>query len=118
MTVDKPSVREGPELPYDYQNHCAVLVKDEVFILGGQSPENVNLAQKMIVAIDVNSFKVIYKGEWNHARKMHSCALITGNQIVVAGGFFGGGIPFSSTEIYSVEDGTWQQGIHHEQPIN
>ena len=106
VTTNPVTVSEGPLLPENFYGHCSVLVKDNLFLIGGDGTQN------KLLMIDVRTSVMTYKSELNHARFDHACAQITRpngkKQIVVSGGY--DGIDKKSTEIYDIDDDVWQEG--------
>ena len=106
VTTNPATVREGPDLPENFYDHCSVLVEDKVFLIGGLYTQN------KLLMIDVRTSAMTYKSELNHGRHFHACAQITGSngkkQIVVSGGY--GADKLNSTEIYDLDDDVWQEG--------
>ena len=104
VTTNPPTVREGPQLPENFDSHCSVLVEDKIFLIGGGSTPN------KLLMIDVRTSAMTYKSELNHGRYYHACAQITGlngkKQIVVSGGYGAD----NTTEIYDIDNNVWKKG--------
>ena len=102
VTVNPPSVKQGPKLLEEFIFHCSVLVENQVYVIGGFGP-----AQTKVLMIDTTTSAMTYKSQIRNGRYAHSCARITGpdgvNQILVAGGFNGYNY-LKSTEIYSIDE--------------
>ena len=108
VTINQPTVREGPELPGYFAYSCSVLVEGNVYLIGGIDTENMLILNTLLM-IDVRTSEMIYKRELDYYTFGHACAKITGlngNKIVVSGG---DGV-YLSTEIYDINNDIWQHG--------
>ena len=107
VTIDPPTLREGPLLPNYFVECCSVLVDDKVFLMGGSLTGNNDL-----LMIDVRTSEMVYKSELNQGHFAPACAQLTGSNgkkhIVVSGGYPSN--VAQSTEIYDVDLDIWQKG--------
>ena len=104
VTTNPVTVSEGPLLPENFYGHCSVLVKDNLFLIGGDGTQN------KLLMIDVRTSVMTYKSELNHGRYWHACAEISGSngqELVVVSGGYGAS---KSTEIYDIDNDIWQEG--------
>ena len=102
VTIDPPSVQAGPQLPLEFLWHCSVLIDNVVYLIGGHK------TWKTVLAIDVKTSQMTFKSELNNGRLFHACAIITvpKPKIVVVGGQHA----YRSTEIYDIENNSWEIG--------
>ena len=104
VTTNPVTVSEGPLLPENFYGHCSVLVKDNLFLIGGDGTQN------KLLMIDERTSVMTYKSELNHGRYWHACAEISGSngqELVVVSGGYGAS---KSTEIYDIDNDIWQEG--------
>ena len=108
MTLHPPLVSKGPVLPDNFDRHCSVLVKDQVFLIGGVE------TQSKVLSISLNDSSMSYKSELQQGRWNLACAKMLGSNlvplIVVTGGRIGANSLTKTTEIYCTKHNAWKFG--------
>ena len=104
---DGTTFREGPELPFDMDGHCAVMYQDwKVLLLDKKGPMLADLEQDP----DNPAYEPLFQP--NYPREYAACWSTTsedGSQrIMVAGGRYSGS-PTDSVEYYDLGTGQWAE---------
>ena len=108
VTLHPPLVSKGLTLPDNFARHCSVLVKDQLFLIGGVETES------KVLSIKLSDLSMSYKSELEQGRWNLACAKMIGLNlvplIVVTGGRIGGNALTKTTEIYCTKHNAWKFG--------
>ena len=107
---DGDGFEQGPVLPYEAYDHCAIEVEPGVVFMAGGSSSS---TEAVAYTIDVGTGEVEELPGMPQARNKHACGIVPnpdgqGMDIVVAGGQDNSYL--ESVVIYNTESGTWRPG--------
>ena len=100
--------KRGPiTLPEPLTKHCAVLIKNKVYMFGGNSNS------KKVLSFQIHNGAMNYLSNMNIGRSYHGCASFENDEkmfIIVAGGHTTKATDRQKTELFNVEDNSWTPG--------
>ena len=115
ISFSPPYSLKGPVILSDpIAHHCAVLVEDKVYVLGGHkylSEWEFNL--KKAFSISIHDGSISHIPDMNAGHSYHGCAFFkNGNKtfIAVAGGQTCNYMERNVTEIFDIQENVWLQG--------
>ena len=102
----------GPKLPYGMCGMCAVMLENDVFVIGGSIGDNV-VTNEVWIYDTQNGFAKTQGPSLTVARRFHACSTMTDGTktfIITAGGW--NDTPLVSVEIYDPTENTWHSGTN------
>lgn len=101
-------VEQGPDMPYSAAALCAVKVNCTHVIMAGGN-KDAGTIYDYAHLYDIKGKSWIELPRMSHKRAAHACGLVTGVDVVVAGGYNDGSY-MDNVEIFSPKDMSWRTG--------
>ena len=101
------------ELPTNIQSHCAIVVDDYLYVIGGCTGSAVTTVTAAVVRLDMKNPGGIWEANasWNLPAAMYGMGVGAYNgKIYLTGGRGGGGAPFTSRAVYVLDTANLSAG--------